>query len=344
MDLFLCDYAEGAHPEVLSALTMTNTVQTCGYGCDPYCDSARTLIREAVGVPNAAVHFLVGGTQTNMTVIASLLKPYQGVLCADSGHINVHETGAVEATGHKVMPLPATEGKISADAVEQVLYASRNDTNFEHIVQPGMVYISHPTELGTLYTKAELEALHRVCENYQVPLFLDGARLSYGLAARDTDVTLRDLGRLTDVFYIGGTKAGVLFGEAVVFPNPMLCPEFRYYMKQRGAMLAKGRLLGVQFQALFHNDLYQRIGYHANHLARQIADGFQRQGYSLYLPSQTNQQFIVLPDEIYQKLSGTAQAEYWCRIDKDTSVYRFCTSWATTQEAVDRLLQAINAL
>lgn len=344
MDLFLCDYAEGAHPEVLSALTMTNTVQSCGYGCDLYCDDARALIRKAVGIPDAAVHFLVGGTQTNMTVIASLLKPYQGILCADSGHINVHETGAVEATGHKVMPLPATDGKISADAVEQALRSCRNDTNFEHIVQPGMVYISHPTELGTLYTKAELEALHHICKTYQVPLFLDGARLAYGLAAEGSDVTLGDLGRLTDVFYIGGTKAGALFGEAVVFPNPMVCPDFRYHMKQRGAMLAKGRLLGVQFQALFRNNLYERIGRHANSLARQIADGFQRHGYALYLPSQTNQQFVVLPDCVYEKLSGTAQAEYWCRMDKDTSVYRFCTSWATTQEAVDRLLQTLATL
>lgn len=344
MDLFLCDYAEGAHPEVLAALTETNTVQSCGYGCDTYCDDARGLIQKAVGLPDAAVHFLVGGTQTNMTVTASLLKPYQGILCADNGHINVHETGAIEATGHKVMPLPATNGKISADAVEKALYDCRNDVNFEHIVQPGMVYISHPTEFGTLYSKAELEALHCVCEAYQVPLFLDGARLAYGLAAKGTDVTLHDLGRLTDVFYIGGTKSGALFGEAVVFPNPMLCPDFRYHMKQRGAMLAKGRLLGVQFQALFRNDLYKRIGCHANNLAQKIADGFQRQGYAIYLPSQTNQQFIVLPDRVYEKLSGTAQAEYWCRLDKDTSVYRFCTSWATTQKAVDRLLQAVAAL
>ncbi len=344
MDLFLCDYAEGAHPEVLEALTETNAVQTCGYGCDSYCDDARASIREAVGISDAAVHFLVGGTQTNMTVIAALLKPYQGILCADNGHINVHETGAIEATGHKVMPLPATDGKISGDAVEQALHDCRNDVNCEHIVQPGMVYISHPTELGTLYTKAELEALHRVCERYQVPLFVDGARLAYGLAAENTDVTLRDLGQLADVFYIGGTKAGALFGEAVVFPNPALCPDFRYHMKQRGAMLAKGRLLGVQFQALFQNNLYQHIGSHADNLARQIADGFQSHGYSLYLPSKTNQQFIVLPDDVYEKLSETAQAEYWCRIDNGTSVYRFCTSWATTQDAVDRLLKAISAL
>lgn len=344
MDLFLCDYAEGAHPEVLSALIDTNTEQTCGYGLDPHCDRARSLIRDAIACPDAAVHFLVGGTQTNTTVIAALLKPYQGVLCADNGHINVHETGAIEASGHKVLPLPAQDGKISAAAVEQALSAHRDDGNFEHIVQPGMVYISHPTEYGTLYTRAELEALHEVCRAFHVPLFLDGARLAYGLTAPDTDVTLSDLARLTDVFYIGGTKVGALFGEAVVFPDPSLCPDFRYYMKQRGGMLAKGRLLGVQFEALFTNDLYFRIGRHANELAQKISAGFQAKGYRLYLPSPTNQQFVILPDADYARLSSQAQGEYWCRIDETTSAYRFCTSWATSQAAVDRLLAAVDAL
>ena len=344
MDLFLCDYAEGAHPEVLAALTETNNEQTCGYGLDPHCDRARALIRDAVGCPEAAVHFLVGGTQTNTTVIASLLKPYQGVLCAGNGHINVHETGAIEASGHKVLALPAQDGKITAEAVEQALIAHRDDDNFEHIVQPGMAYISHPTEYGTLYTRAELDALHEVCRKFHIPLFVDGARLAYGLTAPGTDVTLRDLARLTDVFYIGGTKVGALFGEAVIFPAPTLCPDFRYYMKQRGGMLAKGRLLGVQYEALFTNDLYYRIGRHANELARKIADGFQARGYHLYLPSPTNQQFVVLPDAEYEKLRAQAQGEYWCRIDERNSAYRFCTSWATTPAAVDRLLAAVDAL
>ena len=254
---FDCDYVEGAHEMILRRMLETNMQQTAGYGEDEICESARQKIRATCDAPEAAVHFLVGGTQANATVIASILRPHQGVLCAATGHINVHETGAVEALGHKVLPLPHTEGKITAEQVRQAVEAHYADAAFEHIVQPGMVYISHPTEYGTLYSLAELTALSEVCRACRLPLFLDGARLGYGLAAGD--VTLPDLARLCDVFYIGGTKCGALLGEAVVICDPALQKDFRYHIKQRGGMLAKGRLLGIQFDVLFTDGLYQRI-------------------------------------------------------------------------------------
>lgn len=247
MILFNSDYTEGAHPKIMQRLMETNLEQTVGYGEDEYCETARDAIRKACDAPEADVHFLVGGTQANFTVISSALRSFQGVLCADSGHINVHETGAVEATGHKVLALPGTDGKINAKQVKEAFELHWKDDAHEHIVQPKMVYISHPTELGTLYTKAELEALHDVCQECGLYLYLDGARMGYGLAAPGTDVTLADVARYCDVFYIGGTKVGALFGEAVVICNPLLKPDFRYCIKQHGGMLAKGRLLGVQF-------------------------------------------------------------------------------------------------
>ena len=246
MIYFQCDYAEGCHPKILEALTRTNLEQTPGYSVDDHCSHARQLIREACGQPEADVHFLVGGTQTNTTVIASILRPYQGALCADTGHINCHETGAIEATGHKVLPLPNTDGMISGDQVRDYCKAHWADGSHEHVVQPGLVYISYPTESGTLYSKVQLEDLSAACKEWNLPLFIDGARLGYGLTSPACDMTLQELAALCDVFYIGGTKCGALFGEAVVITNPELKRDFRYSIKRHGGMLAKGRLLGIQ--------------------------------------------------------------------------------------------------
>lgn len=344
MDLFTCDYTEGCHPAILEALQHTNLEQTPGYGTDSHCARAAALIREACAAPESAVHFLAGGTQTNLTVIAALLRPYQGVLCADSGHINVHETGAVEATGHKVLPLPGQQGKITAEQIRAALRAHQEDASAEHTVQPGMVYLSHPTEYGTLYTKSELSEIALVCGQYGLPLFVDGARLGYGLAADGTDVTLADLARLADVFYIGGTKVGALFGEAVVFRSAALCPQFRYLIKQRGGMLAKGRLLGIQFETLFEHGLYLQLGRHGDETAYQVRDIFRRAGCPLLFDSPTNQQFPILSAAAYAKLEHTARGEFWCKVDQQHNAYRFCTSWATTPEAVARLDAAANTI
>ena len=278
MIYFNSDYLEGAHPSIMVRLAETNMVQTVGYGEDEYCEAAREKIKTACQAPEADVHFLVGGTQTNTTVIAAILRPWQGVLCAGSGHINCHEAGAIETTGHKVITLPTTNGKITAQQVQDYVEWHRNDESTEHIVQPGMVYISHPTEGGTLYTKAELTALYDTCRRYGLPLFIDGARLGYGLMAEESDMTLPEIARLCDVFYIGGTKVGALFGEAVVIMNENLKKDFRFIMKQRGGRMAKGRLLGVQFDTLFTNDLYFKISRHAIEMAHQIRDNFVSAG------------------------------------------------------------------
>lgn len=344
MDRFTCDYSEGCHPAILEALQRTNLEQTAGYGLDPHCERAAALIRAVCRAPESAVHFLTGGTQTNLTVIAALLRPYQGVLCVDSGHINVHETGAVEASGHKVLPLPGQQGKLSASQIHAAAAAHRQDANAEHTVQPGMVYLSHPTEYGTLYTKSELEEIARVCRQWGLPLFVDGARLGYGLAAQGTDVSLADLARLADVFYIGGTKVGALCGEAVVFPDPDFCPQFRYLMKQRGGMLAKGRLLGIQFEALFEDGLYFRLGRHADEMASRVRSIFQAAGCPFLMDSPTNQQFPILSTAAYARLEQTACGEFWCQVDNTHNAYRFCTSWATTPEAVERLAAAVKEI
>ena len=271
---FQCDYQEGAHPSILKKMEETNYEQTVGYGNDPYCESARKKIRELCNAPEADVHFLVGGTQTNFTVISAILRPYQGALAAVSGHINVHETGAIEATGHKVLALPSEDGKITAAQVREAYEAHWNDADHEHIVQPGMVYISHPTENGTLYEKEELQALSRTCRELGLPLFLDGARLGYGLMSEKSSLGLSEIAELTDVFYIGGTKVGALFGEAVVITNPALKKDFRYLIKQHGGMLAKGRLLGIQFNVLFTDNLYFDIAKGADELAMRLKAAF----------------------------------------------------------------------
>ncbi len=337
MIYFNNDYSEGCHEAVLKKLSDTNYIQTFGYSEDEYCREAAERIRELCGNPELKVHFLVGGTQTNLTVIAAGLRPHQGVLAADSGHINVHETGAIEATGHRVLALPSVEGKINAAQVTQAVLEHRADGSFEHMVQPKMVYISSPTEWGTLYTREELEALSAACKELGLYLFLDGARLGYGLTAAGNDVTLEDLARLCDVFYIGGTKCGALFGEAVVISNPALAEDFRYIIKQRGGMLAKGRLLGVQFGALLKDNVYFHICAHANRLADQIRETLAELGYSLYMPNTTNQIFPILPVKVLRELERNYAYSPMQYVDEEHQVVRFCTSWATKQENVDAL-------
>ena len=344
MIYFNSDYLEGAHPALLEKLNETNMVQTVGYGEDEYCAAAREKIKAACQAPEADVHFLVGGTQTNTTVIAAILRPWQGVLSAVSGHINCHEAGAIESTGHKVITLPTTNGKITAQQVRDYVEWHKHDESTEHIVQPGMVYISHPTEGGTLYTKAELTELYGTCREYGLPLFIDGARLGYGLMADESDMTLPELARLCDVFYIGGTKVGALFGEAVVIMNESLKKDFRFIMKQRGGRMAKGRLLGVQFDSLVTDDLYFKTARHAIEMAHQIRDIFVSAGYPLLFDSPTNQQYPIMPDTELAEIGKRFGYEYWERVDADHSGVRFCASWATKQEHVDALREAVNAL
>lgn len=339
MILFTSDYTEGAHPRIIEKLAETNMEQTVGYGEDPYCEKAREAIKKVCEAPEADVHFLVGGTQTNFTVISSILRPFQGVICADSGHINVHETGAVEATGHKVLALPSKEGKITGQQIKEYYDLHWSDESREHIVQPKMVYISHPTEVGTLYTKNELENISTVCKECGLYLFLDGARMGYGLMAPGTDVTLPDIAKCCDVFYIGGTKVGALFGEAVVITNPCLKQDFRYCIKQKGGMFAKGRLLGVQFLELFKNGLYFEISKHAIDMAMLLKDGLKEKGYEFFMDSNTNQQFIIVEDAKLQEIRQKYGVTYQERYDETHSVIRLCTSWATKEENVKAFLQ-----
>lgn len=338
---FQCDYSEGAHPRILERLMQTNFEQTVGYGEDHYCDMARRIIRKACGRPDADVHFLVGGTQANATVISSVLKPYQGVVCAETGHINVHETGAIEHGGHKVLALDGENGKLSAESVRAVMEEHLAEDGPEHTVQPGMVYISFSTEVGTVYSLAQLEALSAVCREYGLPLFIDGARMGYGLASEGCDVRLEDIARLADVFYIGGTKQGALFGEAVVITNDSLKKDFRYCIKQNGGMLAKGRLLGIQFLTLFEDGLYHELSCHAVEQAMRIRDAFAAKGYDFLVDSPTNQQFPILPDSEAERLSADFRFSVWKKIGGGRTAVRFCTSWATRPEDVDKLLAAL---
>ena len=344
MIYFNNDYSEGCHASVLEALTATNLEQTPGYGEDLYCRRAAEKIRTLCGREDLAVHFLVGGTQANLTVIAAALRPHQGALCAESGHIHVHETGAVEATGHKVLAVPSADGKITAAQVRSAVEAHRSDASFEHMVQPKLVYISNPTELGTLYARSELEELSRACRELGLYLFLDGARLGYGLAAKGNDVTMTDLARLCDVFYIGGTKGGALFGEAVVISNPALMEDFRYLIKQRGGMLAKGRLLGIQFDALLEDGLYFKIAAQADALADMLRACIDELGFSYLVPGVTNQVFPILPDALLEKLAGEFSFTEMGRVDESHRAVRFCTSWATRPEQVEALCDALRRL
>lgn len=341
---FQCDYAEGAHPSILERMMETNFDQTVGYGNDPYCESAREKIKALCKNENSEVHFLVGGTQANLTVISAILRPYQGAVAANTGHINVHETGAIEATGHKVLPIPSEDGKITAAQVREMYSAHWSDADHEHTVQPGMVYISHPTENGTLYSKEELAELSQTCKALELPLFLDGARLGYGLMSEAATLTLEDIANLTDVFYIGGTKVGALFGEAVVINNPAIKKDFRYMIKRQGGMLAKGRLLGIQFDTLFTDGLYFKISAHADELAMRLKNAFLEKGYELRYDSYSNQQFPILPDEHLEKLKEKYSFGFWEKMDESHSAVRFCTSWATKEENVEELIADIRAL
>ena len=332
---FASDYQEGALPEIMTRLTETNLQSTPGYGSDDICASAREKIRAACACPDAAVHFLVGGTQTNATVIDAMLRSYQGVIAAETGHIASHESGAIEFGGHKVLTLPHTFGKLSAKTIEDYCKTYWEDANCEHMVVPGMVYLSQPTEYGTLYSLAELEAIHAVCQAYHMPLYVDGARLAYALACKENDVTLPDLARLCDAFYIGGTKCGALFGEAVVFPNPSLVPHFFTIVKQHGALLAKGRLLGLQFDTLFTDSLYFRLGKTAIDAADRLRAAFDAAGYRQTIPSPTNQIFIVLENEQKRQLEQHVSFGFWEKYDDRHTVVRVATSWATTPQAVD---------
>ena len=340
---FECDYACGAHPAVMQALMMSNEEQHCGYSEDDRCETARQLIRSLCQAPDAAVHFVVGGTQANLLVIKAGLRSFEGVLCADTGHINVHETGAVEATGHKVLALPPVDGKISAQQVRQAVMLQREDSSHEHIVRPGMVYISHPTEIGTLYTRDELTALSDTCHELGLSLFVDGARLGYGLAA-DAQVDLPFLARVSDAFYIGGTKCGLLFGEAIVITNPAIARDFRYHIKQRGAMLAKGRLFGVQFEAMLKDNLYVEASRKANSQAQQIKQAFVAKGYPLFCDTLANQVFIVLPNEAIAALQKKYVITYWGKVDEQHAAVRLVTSVCTRDEDVEALLADIAAL
>ena len=338
---FASDYMEGAHPAIIQRLVQTNMEQTSGYGTDEYCERARSFVRKACECPEAAVHFLVGGTQTNATVIDALLNRYEGVIAAETGHIAVHEAGAIEFGGHKVLTLACDKGKITAASVKRYLQDFYADGNYEHMVHPGMVYISQPTEYGTLYTKQEMSAISAVCREYHIPLYVDGARLAYGLACKENDVTLADLATLCDAFYIGGTKCGALFGEAVVIPNPKRSPHFFTIMKQHGALLAKGRLLGIQFETLFTDDLYLHIGENAIRTADTIRTFLASHGYEQYFIAPTNQIFIVLENTRYAELSKTITFGFWEKKDDSHTVVRIATDWATTQENVEKLLQAL---
>ena len=335
---FECDYTDGCAPQVLDALVKTNSLNTVGYGKDEFCARAAQKIKEYCNTPDAQVHFAVGGTQTNTIIISSILRPFECVVCCESGHINVHETGAIEATGHKVYALPAVDGKIEASSLEKTLSVPEN----EHEVKPGIVYISFPTETGSLYSAKELEDIYGICQKYGVPLFIDGARLAYGLAAQENDVTLPYLASHCDVFYIGGTKCGAMFGEAMVFTNPALAKNIRHMIKRQGAMLAKGRLLGVQFDALFTDGVYFTLGEHAMKMADKIKRCLADAGVSLYYQSPTNQIFPIFENSVLEQLNKKYSFEHIASLGDKTAV-RICPGWSTKEENVDMLIEDIKS-
>ncbi len=337
---FESDYIAGAHPRVMKRLIETNLEVLGGYGTDKYTHSASEKICEECG-GNVDVCFLTGGTQTNAVVISSLLREYEGVVAAESGHISLHEAGAVESTGHKVLTVKGEMGKIIPYVLKSYLESFYSDENREHMVFPGMVYISHPTEYGTLYSNAELTELSQICREYDIPLYLDGARLGYGLMSRDTDVTLKDIAHLCDVFYIGGTKMGTLCGEAVVFTKNNKPAHFMNYIKKKGALMAKGRLLGVQFDELFTDGLYYEIGRYAIDMAEKLKVILRNKGYRFFIDSPTNQQFIILDNSEIERLSRTVEFSFWEKYDENHTVVRFATSWSTTENDLEVLSEVI---
>ena len=343
---FETDYQEGCHPRILERLVSTNMEQTSGYGYDPHTEHARELIRATIGRPNAGVYFMAGGTQTNATVIKHFLKPYEGVISVSSGHINVHESGAIESTGHKVIALPGINGLLDAGELRQYLAAFYDDPTYEHMAIPGMVYVSYSSELGTLYTKQGLSDIKSVCSEYGLRLFIDGARLGAGLTSETSDMTIKDIAGLCDAFYIGGTKTGALLGEAVVFPEPERqdLRHFTTLIKQQGGLLAKGRLLGIQFEALFEDGLYFENARHANSQAMKIRQAFIEAGVEFLIDSPTNQQFPILTREQHEALSEKFSYETWQPMDDGRTAVRFCTSWATSDENISALIEAIHQL
>lgn len=341
---FINDYSEGAHPKIIEKMVATNMEQTSGYGFDPHSEKAKALIKKACERTDIDIHFLVGGTQTNLTIICAALRPHQGAFCTIPSHINTHEAGAIERTGHKVLSIPSKDGKLSAADIETHYLQYKNDPNREHWVQPKMVYISQATEIGSLYNKQELTDLFAVCQKYNLYLFIDGARLGYGLAAYNNDLSLADIAKLCDVFYIGGTKCGALFGEAVVVINPTLKEDFFSISKQSGAVLAKGRLLGIQFETLFTDNLYEKICRHGIEMAMQIKDAINEKGLPVVTNSPTNQQFPIFSNVMFAKLSEKYMLAPWEIIDENNIAVRICTSWATDQEQVDSLIKDINNL
>ena len=337
---FKSDYSEGAHTNILEALMKTNFEQTDGYGEDFYTQEAVTLIKEKVQREDVDIHLLVGGTQTNLTAISAFLRPHEAVIAAVTGHINVHETGAIEATGHKVLTVPSLDGKVNVLEVEKVVDLHID----EHMVKPKMVYISNTTEVGTIYTKKELEAISTYCKQKGLYLFLDGARLGSALMCAENDLTLADIARLTDAFYIGGTKNGALMGEALVICNEMLKSDFRYYIKQKGGLLAKGRLLGIQFVQLFKEDLYFELADHANKMADILRAGIKKAGYEFFVDSPSNQIFVIFPNEVIDLLKEKFSFSVWEKIDDKKTAIRLVTSWATKQEGVDEFVATLNAM
>ena len=335
---FASDYMEGAHPALMRRLAETNLMKSSGYGTDSFSESAREKIRNACDAPEAEVYFLAGGTQANAVVIGAMLRPYQGVLAAETGHVAVHEAGAIEAGGHKVIPLPQRDGKLSAESVRQFMQNYLGDANHDHMVMPGLVYLSQPTEMGTIYSLRELSEIHAACREYGIALYADGARLAYALACPENDVTLPDLAALCDCFYIGGTKCGALFGEAVVFPRPGTVPGFFTIVKQKGALLAKGRIAGIQFETLFTDSLYEQIGADAVRIAGRIRNALMEKGYELAFPSPTNQVFPVLTEEQYRRLSEKVEMSFWERTPDGRTVVRLAASWATREEEADALI------
>ena len=356
---FASDYMEGAHPLILQRLMETNLLHTAGYGTDEFSESARAKIRKACNAPDADVYFLVGGTQANATVIGSILRPYQGVIAAETGHVSTHEAGAIEAGGHKVIALPQLNGKLDTDSIERCIQGYWDDANHEHMVMPGLVYISQPTEFGTLYSLEELTKISETCHRHGVSLYVDGARLAYGLACRQNDVMLPDLARLCDAFYIGGTKCGALFGEAVVLPRHDFIPHFFTLIKQNGALLAKGRIAGIQFETLFSelpmnssgesgesavSDtplLYEAIGQNAIDAADRIRAALIEKGYEISFECPTNQLFITVDDTQKERLKALLELSFWEKLPDGRTVLRICTSWATDSKDVDKLIEIL---
>ncbi len=341
MIYFESDYTEGAHPKILERLNETNMIQASGYGHDEFCESAKNKIRKTINCPNAQIQFITGGTQTNQIVIDTMLKPFEGVVSAQTGHVNSHEAGAIEYTGHKVIPIPQHEGKIDGTELNDYLETFFSDGNNEHMVFPGMVYISHPTEYGTLYTKNQLTKISSVCRKNNIPLFMDGARLGYGIMAKSSDLSLEDIAELCDVFYIGGTKCGALCGEAVVFTKNNMPQHFENLVKKHGALLAKGRLLGVQFDALFTDNLYLEISKNAIDTAEALKKALKEKGYRFLLDSPTNQQFVILENKFMEELKKSVKFNFWEKYDKDHTVVRFATSWSTKMENVEKLINLL---